>query len=417
MLFFATMGILLIFLILGLNLTVSTGLINGLIFYSNIVSSNNDTLLPLNTETNSHLQNMIRFLYTFKAWVNLDFGIETCFFDGYDIYISTWMQFLFPLYIWLLILAIVLASKYSRRISKLTTSNTVPVLATLMLLSYTKLLTTLIGAVSFTDLQFLENAPHSRVWLLDGNILYLKGKHLPLFLISILWVIGYILPFTLLVLLGPILQAKSHYKYLHWVNKLKPFFDAFYGPYTSTYRYWPGLLLVARLILLNVDAFSSLGDSPYKLASTSVIVAFLFAFWIILARKHGVLLYQHWCPNYLELFFHFNLLFFTTASMYFRCTKTEVMHQQILAVVMVGSSFATVCGILIYQTLLVLYKFKAITNLVQSIPTKEKATNEVNQLSYNPKQDGENNAQPSPPTQSMLEMSTVNELREPLLTS
>ena len=247
--------------------------------------------------------------------------------------------------------------------------------------------------------------------------LYLKGKHLPLFLISILWVIGYILPFTLLVLLGPILQAKSHYKFLHWVNKLKPFLDAFYGPYTSTYRYWPGLLLVARLILLNVDAFSSLGDSPYKLASTSVMVAFLFAFWIILARKHGVLLYQHWCPNYLELFFHFNLLCFTAASTYFRCTKTEVVHQQILAVVMVGSSFATVCGILIYQTLLVLSKFKAITSLVQSIPTKEKATNEVNQLSHNPKQDGENNAQPSPPTQSTLEMSTVNELREPLLTS
>jgi hypothetical protein len=41
---------------------------------------------------------------------------------------------------------------------------------------------------------------------------------------------------------GPLLQAQSHY----WVNKLKPFFDAFYGTYTSRYPYWPGVLPLAR---------------------------------------------------------------------------------------------------------------------------------------------------------------------------
>ena len=36
----------------------------------------------------------------FIAWLNLDFGIETCFYDGMDAYSKTWLQFVFPLYIW-----------------------------------------------------------------------------------------------------------------------------------------------------------------------------------------------------------------------------------------------------------------------------------------------------------------------------
>ena len=87
---FMVVGIVLVLLLLGLNLTVSTGMINGLIFDSNIVYLNSDTLLPITREGNStHLQNTVRILSTFQAWMNLDFGIVTCFFDGYDTYIST----------------------------------------------------------------------------------------------------------------------------------------------------------------------------------------------------------------------------------------------------------------------------------------------------------------------------------------
>ena len=42
-------------------------------------------------------------LSVFIAWINLDFGIETCFYSGMDTYQKTWLQFAFPLYILLLI--------------------------------------------------------------------------------------------------------------------------------------------------------------------------------------------------------------------------------------------------------------------------------------------------------------------------
>ena len=88
---FAVMGLLLVLTILFINLTVSIGLINGLIFYANILSISG---LINNYDCSIHPQ-----LSVFISWVNLDFGIETCFYSGMDMYQKAWLQFAFPLYI------------------------------------------------------------------------------------------------------------------------------------------------------------------------------------------------------------------------------------------------------------------------------------------------------------------------------
>ena len=96
---FIVIGILLIVFLLTLNLTVSTGILNALIFYSNIVYINRDDFLPVNTESgvpHKVLHNMVRFLSAFQAWMNLDFGFAVCFFSKYNAYISTWSQFALP---------------------------------------------------------------------------------------------------------------------------------------------------------------------------------------------------------------------------------------------------------------------------------------------------------------------------------
>ena len=78
---------------------VSMGTINGLLFYVNIVKLNKTVFFP---------DGNVPVLTQFVAWLNLDLGIETCFFDGLDNYWKTWLQFVFPLYIWLLIGGIII---------------------------------------------------------------------------------------------------------------------------------------------------------------------------------------------------------------------------------------------------------------------------------------------------------------------
>ena len=78
-------------------------------------------------------------LAVFIAWLNLDLGIETCFYNGMNAYAKAWLQFAFPVYIWLIAgLIIILSHKY-RIAARLFGRNAVKVLATLFLLSFAKL--------------------------------------------------------------------------------------------------------------------------------------------------------------------------------------------------------------------------------------------------------------------------------------
>ena len=139
---FALAGIALVVVLIALNLTVSVGTINGLVFYANILRVNQATFFPPNT-INS-------FLRWFIAWVNLDIGIESCFYNGLDAYVKTWLQFTFPLYIWSIALLIIVLSRYFKTAARLSSKNALQVLATLFLLSYAKLLRIFITVFSFT---------------------------------------------------------------------------------------------------------------------------------------------------------------------------------------------------------------------------------------------------------------------------
>ena len=74
---FAVMGVALIFLLLVCKLTVATGTLGGLVFYANIVGVNCTIFLPAESTV---------VFSMFIAWLNLDFGIEMCFYNGMDAY-------------------------------------------------------------------------------------------------------------------------------------------------------------------------------------------------------------------------------------------------------------------------------------------------------------------------------------------
>ena len=217
-------------LLLVLRLTVAAGTINGLIFYANVVTLNSAIFFQPQT-TN--------VLTVFIAWVNLDFGIETCFFNGMDAYAKAWLQFVFPFYVWALVGMIIVGSHYSGRVAKVFGNNPIAVLATLFLLSYAKLLRSVIAALSHTSLEFPNNMQIA-VWLHDGNITYLSSKHIPLFIAAMVCMIFLFLPYTILLIIGQFFQANSSLKIFSWINspKLKPLLDAYHAPYTDEHRYW-----------------------------------------------------------------------------------------------------------------------------------------------------------------------------------
>ena len=241
------LGICLVALILFINLTVSIGTINGLIFFANIVKLY-EPFFPIES---------IPFLSQFISWINLDMGIETCFYDGMTALVKVGLQFLFPFYLWVIVVVVIIASKRSSRIARFTGKNTIPVLATVILLSYTKLLRTVITIFSHTLIDCNNN--RYWYWSIDPTQEYLHGWHILLFVIGIVVMVFLIVPFTLFLLLFPLLELSSGKcrQRLSWfMIRLKPFFDAYRGPHTDIFCFWPGALVVVRIGLALTVAFS-----------------------------------------------------------------------------------------------------------------------------------------------------------------
>ena len=329
---FALMGAALIFLLLICKLTVATGTLSGLVFYANIVGVNRTLFLPVKS-TNA--------LSVFIAWLNLDFGIDTCFYDGMDTYNKTWLQFVFPLYLWMLVGLMIVVSHYSQRFAKMLGSNPVSVLATLILLSYAKILRTLVAAVYFTHLGYPTY--NRSVWLHDANVDYLAGKHIPLFLTAVLVFLFLFIPYTTLLLCGQWLQAISHLRLFSWVNsaRLKPFMDSYHAPYKAKHRYWPGLLLVLRFVLLLVFAMNPQRDPSINLLVILLGTAVLQCWaWV----SGGV--YKNWCLDALEGSFALNLIVLGVATYH---TKLSEGDQLTVGYTSVSIALVTFVSILAYH--------------------------------------------------------------------
>ena len=289
LLLFGVAGLALVILLIGLNLTVSVGTINGLIFYANIVKVNEPIFFP---------NGPIPFLSQFISWLNLDFGFETCFYNGMTPTDKVWLQFVFPIYIWFIMFAIIIACRYSTRLSKLVGSNAVPVLATLLLLSYVKIIRIYILALKVSYVNCGEDTVNT-VWAVDGNVPYWSASHIALFLFSIFVLLLTVIPYTMFVTFIPVLEKCSQHCGKIWLRFAKPISDAYSGPFKDRYRFWSGLILLARLVIALAVPFLSQNDRLF-------LVLFILFFLIFFFAGSGGP-YKKWPLNILDIWFFSNL--------------------------------------------------------------------------------------------------------------
>ena len=276
LIFFAAAGFLLVFFINTFHVTLAQGLLDGLIFYANIVWIYQSVLFP-----EGHASNIvIIFLETFIAWLNLDIGIETCFVKGLTSYWKTWLQFTFPFYIWAIVGLMVFSAKHSNTLTKLYGNRAVPVLATLFLLSYMKLLCTVTSIYMFSDINTVQHPRKSKitVWSVDGNVDYFGLPHVLLLVAALVVQLFLWLPYTLTLLLYQQLQKISHIRVFKLITQLKPFFDVHFAPFKPVHRYWFGVLLLVRgALLINFStSFATPKNTNLLLLLITIIILLLY---------------------------------------------------------------------------------------------------------------------------------------------
>ena len=329
---FAAAGFGLVALLMVLNLTVSIGTINGLIFYASIVK--------ISESTGIYFPNgPIPVLSQFIAWLNLDLGIETCFYPGMTAYSKVWLQFVFPLYIWFIIATIIVLCRYSTWLSNKIGGNVVQVFATLILLSFEKVFHTIALIIKPANLACVIGKKYTHVWYMDGNILYLSPEHAVLMVAAVLFLLIAV-PYTLALLFCAVIEKYlTRIKFFRnqWI-KFKPFIDAYHGPYKDNCRFWTGLLLLVRMLFTLIALFSnSYITLIFVTTSTSVLLS-------LMAYLGGV--YQN---NYLNILEWSSLINLILLSAIYSSLQNFAVAQQVVSIISVCVALVTFVGVIFFH--------------------------------------------------------------------
>ena len=286
----AIAGIVLVIALFALKLTIINGTINTFIFYVNIVNTNYSSLLP-----NCHsLICVVLFIF------NLDIGIETCFYSNMSGYAKTCLQLAFPLYLIMIALALIMGSRYSSKVQRLTARRGLHVLATLFLLSYTKILSMVCHVLFFyTQITHLPSRHTQLFWSVDTSVELLEVKFIIVFMICLL-IFSVLVPFNFLLLFT---RTSLRFKF---TNKFKPLLDVYFSPYKDKFLFWTGLQILMRAVFFSLSAL----DNKISLLSGIVVTG-------VLLSTQGIMQpFKRWFNNIQESFILLNLLLVYVIALY-----------------------------------------------------------------------------------------------------
>ena len=295
---FGVAGIAVVLILFFLRVTISSKVLGGIVFFANMTEvSLRDSL------TEGHMYGHI--LNIIFSLLNLNLGFGICFFKGMTALYKTALQFVFPVYLWLIVVVLVLLSRFSTQIANVTSHSSIQVLATLLYLSFAKLLLTVIDI--FTSVTIQTPQGDYTVWYIDGNVHYRKDTgHVILFSVAIGVTLVYLIPFLLWTTCGS-LTLRSRY-----IRRQRNLLDAYQGHYKEGWGWWFG----ARLWLL-VSAYISYallrGKDPSLLLSLHILLLAPFTFIQVYCKPlRGRL------TNMVEGFILVNLVLLEFTALYFQ---------------------------------------------------------------------------------------------------
>ena len=245
---FAALGILLMCVVTISDFHVSGGYINGLILYSNIIDIYYHELVK---------RNIPYGIFIIYEWLSLRWGIPVCFFQGLDPLAQAGLEFVFPIYMGLLLIITTLVARYCPIPQRYRNAINLPkMFATMLFLTFGAVLGSSIRILSFVVVYTASGPPSWSVrWRGDPNILYFQdARHIILAVMSIAAIVYLIGTTTLLII-------PEKFCCLTWCRrqqrKWKPISDVFQAPFRKPYfcRTWEGWRFLFRVLVICVGFF------------------------------------------------------------------------------------------------------------------------------------------------------------------
>ena len=359
---YGVVGPLLIYLLYALRLTLTTGTLNGIIFYAQMANCGMIDLLALKFNQDPYS----KFCLIFLSTLNLNLGFPLCFYNGMTELWKACLSLLFPLYLLTIVVVLIILSRFSLRLSNQIAHSSVQVLVTVVHLSFSKLLLAIIDVFTSARIYYNSNTSYN-IWYWDGSVEYGVGSHLILMIITLLVVIPLLLPYVLILIFSRSIRRTRMNKYV------RPLLEAIHGPYKEGKEFW----FVAQLVFLiaNCVIYTSL-----RARNILKIYIITTPFLVLLLLSHVYFKpYKNKVINFLDCWLILNIILTYTTTWFF---VIEYKYQAIAVFlsVMVFMVFLTFLVILLYHILLVTGKMSLITVMFHLIQNSYKQK----MLSYKP---------------------------------
>ena len=300
-------GPLFIYLIFAFKLTLTTGTLNGVIFFAQATLAG--VIQYLSNQPSTVIKHCINF---FLSSINLRLSFPLCLYDGMTELWKSGFLLLFPIYLLAIVVGLIFISQYSVRLSNKIAGSSVQVLVTVVHTSFTNLLASIIYV--FTPATIYTKDGYYTVWYYDGTVDYASKGHIILMTVTSATVFTLIFPYLLILLLPKSLRC--HRKLNEWS---RPILESIYAPYKQGRHYW----FVGRLLML-ILMYLLYAARPYSLM---INVAFGFIVVIFVIFQTVFNLYINKWNNALDFWIMINLsaLFFILSSQHLRLRVYPIM--------------------------------------------------------------------------------------------
>ena len=238
-------GPLLVYLLYAFKLTLSSGKINGIIFYAQLNSMGRVLYLTKDNSPNFYFN----IVYGLISLINLtiNFNLPLCLYDDMTELWKSGIGLMFPVYFLTIVIGLIIISRYSVRLSNRIVDSSVQVLVTVVHLSFTTLLSSTLDV--FTPAYIYTNTSDIplKIWQKDGTVEYGKGGHLILMIVTGVVVCSILITYLTVLLAGrPLMKINKVREYL------RPIYEAIHAPYKHNKEFFFSfsIILVAFLYLL-----------------------------------------------------------------------------------------------------------------------------------------------------------------------
>lgn len=385
-----------------LKLTLDQGTVGGLFFYVHV------SYLSLNLTADQ--KNFFVFIsHWFIRLFNFTLSTPVCFFDNMTNTQKHFLYFASPLYVCLIVVFIIIASRYSVKISNYTSHLSVQVLVTLMHLMFAQFLLLVIGGFAYIRLRHdvmtgttLANYAEY-VWYFSGEVKYGKGLHLAILIISSIVALFLLLPYLVLSTLAPFLYFHS------WINRFQPVYDTMFAPYKENCRHWFGYRL---MVLSFITIIYALAVGYHKVWEMHVNMTVLIVYTLALAVRQP---FKTTALNYLEIWLTGNVTLCQILEQH--KTNVTVYHCKSAFMFM---AFLTACFIGGYHTLKMLTAIPIIKKIVEKCQKSRQRINlslPVDQRSSAPVGDFETSSDSTFINYGSIGVHSNSQLRESLLSN